>query len=85
MTIEVDLEVFSKGQEYDDVKKQLEDYVRKAESDPNMQNLKVSGVGDLQLASGVKKQETVPVCNNGTVFGMNQRVGHSSKCRKFCQ
>ena len=79
ITIELNLDVFSKGREYNTVKGETDAYANQAES--NLQTLKVAGVGDLTLKE-LNKQESFAVCSGGAVFGRNQEFGHETKCRE---
>lgn len=73
--------VTTQNDDFAQAKSSLEGNVTAAKSAPSMKTIKVSNTDSMSLET-VHETPTVGVCVQGSVYGLNQDVGHSQKCRK---
>ena len=81
ITITLDVEVTTQNDDFAQAKSSLEGNVTKAKAAPSMYSIKVSQTQNMSLKR-VNDTPTIGVCVDGSVYGLNQDVGHSQKCRK---
>ena len=81
ITITLDVSVTTKNNDFAQAKSSLEGNVTNAKASPSMKTIKVSNTETMSLNT-VYETPTIGVCLDGSVYGLNQDVGHSQKCRK---
>ena len=75
------MEVTTQNDDFAQAKSSLEGNVTNAKAAPSMNTIKVSKTQSMNLNS-VYETPTIGVCIDGSVYGLNQDVGHNQKCRK---
>ena len=75
------MEVTTQNDDFAQAKSSLEGNVTNAKAAPSMNTIEVSKTQNMSLNS-VYETPTIGVCIDGSVYGLNQDVGHSQKCRK---
>ena len=81
ITITLDVSVTTQNENFAQAKSELEGNVAKTKTSPSMKTIQVSNTETMSLDT-VYDTPTIGVCVAGGVYGLNQDVGHSQKCRK---
>lgn len=75
------MSVITQNDDFAQAKSSLEGNVTVAKGAPTMKTIQVSNSETMSLNT-VYETPTIGVCVDGSVYGLNQDVGHSQKCRK---
>ena len=75
------MSVTTQNDDFAQAKSSLEGNVTAAKSAQSMNAIKVSNTDTMSLNT-VYETPIIGVCVDGSVYGLNQDVGHSQKCRK---
>ncbi|XP_068719046.1 sushi, von Willebrand factor type A, EGF and pentraxin domain-containing protein 1-like [Montipora capricornis] len=78
--IDLDVSFITQNNDFDQSVSHLENNVATAKTASEMQSIQISSTESMTL-NNVTETSTYGVCLNGSVYGLNQGFGHSTKCQ----